>query len=156
MANDTERIKMTDLDLIKSSVDLQMSLSKLLFEKLGMGCWHEEVLVPVGFGAVMHCKHCDYSNRDGRSPEKENPNLFHDGNGFFKVWEACKDRGGWWDTFVWDRLHGAARVRFDLIATPSFQYEVAKWLCPKEVEEITGKYKEDDKARTAHHALTGD
>lgn len=129
-----------NLDKIRESVKIQMELSGLLFKELWPDdCWHEMNLKPCD--TVGRCELCSALLLYSPSAVL-NPNLFHDGIGFFKVWDAVKDREGFLEQFGTLRISPKKGVQrflallFKDVATPDFQYKVLTWLNPKGVEKI--------------------
>lgn len=129
----------SDIEIIKNSIEKQMELSKLLFEALGMGCWH--------IRSGNNCRHCDKEiiTPDGIELDgtpryialPPNPNLFSSWEGFGRVFEAVKDRE---DIRQYFGISATTQADFwipaDDVSTPSFQLAVLKLLDPEGVEKV--------------------
>ena len=118
-------VAMNHLEKIEKSRELQMTLSKMLFEALEMGCWHlmvnehSEMMEGYEF-SVDACIKCELK---GMTDQVSNPNLFIR-ESFLGVWDTVKDREGFKEEFM---LQGYL-MRNSTIASPHFQLEVLKWL----------------------------
>jgi hypothetical protein len=123
------------LTRITDSVKLQMELSELLFEKLGMEkCWHEWKLDNRTAPFIYRCSQCNVSTN---YPEDTNPNLFTR-SAFLDVWDAVRKKKGFNDFCDEWNYYEYEQQKFDLalIASPSFQYEALKWLLEQDSEGV--------------------
>lgn len=124
---------MTDLEKIESSDKLKMALSELLFEKLGMGCWHKDIVKPPP--AVPYiCGNC------GSTPHP-NPNLFTR-ESFLTVFNIAKGlpyikQNSLVTGDIFHRFDEDAEwlIEVDAIDSPYFQYKLLKWLLELDNEE---------------------
>lgn len=147
---------MNHLEKIEKSRELQMILSKMLFEALEMGCWHKWIetapYVEYNCSAEETCTNCgghiggereDTIDRD----DIHNPNLFEGWTGFGRVRRAIKANNDWTrESFLHthrkyyteDGNFGSVLAFFDDIwGTPIYQLEVLKWkIGAEEAEKV--------------------
>jgi hypothetical protein len=133
---------MTILDRITESVELQMELSRLLFEILWpKKCWHEgtqrgdSILIPL----YSNCSKCRVRIwTEGGNPRDFflNPNLFIP-ESFLTVYKEAVKLDGFKKRFgvmpAWDDFIG---IHAEYMESPHFPYEVLKWLNPEGLAEV--------------------
>jgi hypothetical protein len=130
-------VVVSDIERIKESTEIQMTLSELLFKALDMeGCWHEWELLPydIGYSAsYYHCTECGLNIKGKRLLRPSSPNLFTR-SAFLDVWDAVKDNHypDFFMKFCEIKRHEEGDWKWvgmdeQLIATPYFQLEVLKW-----------------------------
>lgn len=136
---------MTNLERIESSVELQMALSELLFEKLWPGCWRR--IRPKNYQGIKEyvCKKCGLLHDAYEKYSDHNPNLFTR-ESFLDVFDAVKKTplilctGSLRSTEKLQvSLHPEgdwkfAGFDFYYIASPRFQYLLLKWLLEQDNE----------------------
>lgn len=143
---------MNVLGYITKSVELQMELSRLLFEILWperAGC-EGALCTSYADGKEVYKDKCDVCGLENGECDPLGRNLFTP-ESFLTVWNAVKDREDFrkqhytaYGIFVGsgkDNSHTAYRIDFNLIASPHFQYEVLKWLNPEGLAEVMKKKK---------------
>ena len=97
----------------------QQERDKYLTEEVLGECWHETILIEGAISDIEVCRHCG-------SWASVNLNNFFTPEGFFKLWNAAKEKD-WWESFL-DQLPYMGFYLEDIVNPDRFANAVYEFL----------------------------